>query len=250
MDSIKLSENESRISWRAIAPYSDSVLRELFIRLLRKWKLNTRGIDSEKLFNITARLRESGNFSIALGGGLLFFREYDNCGFSEKRIESHRFSEDARVFKWDDPTVPLIIIIDANKKISLQVENVERPDPQTLEEAEEREMAFFDMERVLFPLTVRFARPGDVFVPLGSKKPKKVARFCIDQKIPYQQRKDLLLLLDKKNDIIWCIGIRISDSVRITSDTHRFIRIAKCTSLTKELEGRERKIPHSFDGKE
>ena len=75
-----------------------------------------------------------------------------------------------------------------------------------------------DADKIVGNLSVRNRQPGDVFIPLGMKGKKKVKSFFIDEKVPYIKRDQLRLVCDEEK-IIWIENMRISDLVRITSDT-------------------------------
>lgn len=71
---------------------------------------------------------------------------------------------------------------------------------------------------------VRKWKSGDKFKPLGMKKEKKVSDFLTDLKIPASTKKDKLVMLNR-NQIIWIVGLRISDEVRITNETKKVIKL-------------------------
>lgn len=82
--------------------------------------------------------------------------------------------------------------------------------------------AFFDMDKTGFPLHVRNIRPGDRFTPLGMTGTRKLAEFFIDQKIPQEERIRCPLLLCQEK-IIWVVGHRMDDSVKVSPDTERVL---------------------------
>jgi hypothetical protein len=43
-----------------------------------------------------------------------------------------------------------------------------------------------------------------------------------------------------KHDIIWCMGLRISEDYKITSSTVRYLKVVYLDSNNNDLEGRER----------
>jgi tRNA(Ile)-lysidine synthase len=79
-------------------------------------------------------------------------------------------------------------------------------------------------DRLAFPLTVRNARPGDRFVPLGMTGRKKVKDFFIDLKLPIPERRRVPILLHG-DDIIWICGLRIDDRFKVTPETQRVLRV-------------------------
>jgi tRNA(Ile)-lysidine synthase len=86
-----------------------------------------------------------------------------------------------------------------------------------------KEVAFFDMDSLQFPLVVRNTRPGDRFSPLGLDGTQKVKKYFIDNKIPGPQRRICPLLLSG-GKIIWIVGHRIDNCVKVVSATRRILR--------------------------
>ena len=84
--------------------------------------------------------------------------------------------------------------------------------------------AFFDMETVSFPLTIRNVKPGDRFTPLGMAGTQKVKKFFNDRKIPAAQRNRCPVLTSKGN-LVWLMGYRMDDSAKITPTTRKAIRV-------------------------
>lgn len=71
---------------------------------------------------------------------------------------------------------------------------------------------------------IRNWKIGDKFKPLGMKKEKNVSDFLTDCKIPTAIKKEQLVMLNR-NQIIWIVGLRISDDVKITSETKKVIKL-------------------------
>jgi tRNA(Ile)-lysidine synthase len=78
--------------------------------------------------------------------------------------------------------------------------------------------AHFDLARLSFPLTVRPVVPGDRFTPLGAGGSQKLKKFFIDHRIPRQVRAVTPVLADQQR-IIWLVGQRMDDHVKVTVDT-------------------------------
>jgi tRNA(Ile)-lysidine synthase len=86
-----------------------------------------------------------------------------------------------------------------------------------------RHEAFLDLDRLQWPLRGRNFRAGDKFMPLGLNGFKKVKDIFIDNKIPSEQRKKILIL-ENCDDIVWVCGIRIDDRYRVKEKTKRILR--------------------------
>lgn len=84
--------------------------------------------------------------------------------------------------------------------------------------------AIMDCQRLCFPLRLRTFQPGDRFQPLGMAGIKKLQDFFVDAKIPRIQRPFIPLLLSR-DQIIWVVGHRLSESVKITSQTRLILRM-------------------------
>jgi tRNA(Ile)-lysidine synthase len=84
--------------------------------------------------------------------------------------------------------------------------------------------AFFDMDKISWPLMVRSVQPGDRFRPLGMKGSQKLKKFFINNKIPREKRQQIPILLND-GEIIWVAGFRMSESAKITDKTQNILKI-------------------------
>ena len=85
-------------------------------------------------------------------------------------------------------------------------------------------IAFFDMDRVRFPLILRNFHIGDRFSPLGMTGTQKVKDFFINNKIPREDRGRYPLLVSNDR-IIWVVGLRIDESVKVTPATRTVLKV-------------------------
>ncbi len=84
-------------------------------------------------------------------------------------------------------------------------------------------IAFFDMEKISFPLIVRNYLPGDRFTPLGMRGSKKIAGYLINNKVPRENRIKYPVVISGGR-IIWLAGFVIDDSVKVTSGTGKTLK--------------------------
>ena len=83
-------------------------------------------------------------------------------------------------------------------------------------------------DNLSFPLTIRKWKNGDKFQPIGLKGTKKISDFLTEAKVKSTNRNKQLVLLNK-NKIIWVVGYRIDESVKINNETKRIIKVCvKC----------------------
>ncbi|GBC63791.1 tRNA lysidine(34) synthetase TilS [Desulfonema ishimotonii] len=84
-------------------------------------------------------------------------------------------------------------------------------------------VAFFDMEQLSFPFSVRNPRPGDRFTPLGMTGTQKLKTYFINRKVPRKDRMQCPVVLCR-DKIIWVAGQRIDDAVKVTPATRRVLK--------------------------
>jgi tRNA(Ile)-lysidine synthase len=84
--------------------------------------------------------------------------------------------------------------------------------------------AYLDCGKTGKRLLVRQAKLGDRFYPLGLGSEKKLGRFMIDEKIPRHWRINIPVVCSEKQ-IIWLVGYRIDERVKVTKDTASILRI-------------------------
>lgn len=82
---------------------------------------------------------------------------------------------------------------------------------------------YMDFEKMVFPLEVRNFRPGDRIQPFGMSGTKKVKDFFIDEKIPRARRRCMPLLVDRES-VLWIVGRRLSEKIRVTNGTNEILR--------------------------
>ncbi|HEX75994.1 MAG TPA: tRNA lysidine(34) synthetase TilS [Dehalococcoidia bacterium] len=84
--------------------------------------------------------------------------------------------------------------------------------------------ANFDLDKVGKELTVRQRKPGDRFQPLGMSQIKKLQDFMVDVRIPRTWRGRVPLVCSGEQ-ILWVVGWRIDDRVKVTEATKNILRL-------------------------
>ncbi|MEE9398729.1 MAG: tRNA lysidine(34) synthetase TilS [Dehalococcoidales bacterium] len=93
-----------------------------------------------------------------------------------------------------------------------------------MEERDDDLIACFDLAKAGHKLTVRHRQPGDRFQPLGMSQPKKLNEFMIDSKIPRAWRGRVPIVCSARH-IIWVVGWRIDERVKVSQDTKQVLRL-------------------------
>ncbi|MBK5212337.1 MAG: tRNA lysidine(34) synthetase TilS [Flavobacteriaceae bacterium] len=88
----------------------------------------------------------------------------------------------------------------------------------------EKNLEYFDAEKLNFPLKLRKWKRGDTFQPFGMKGKKKLGKFFKDEKIPLNE-KDKIWLLLSDGKIVWIIGHRIDDHFKVAENTRQILKM-------------------------
>lgn len=83
-------------------------------------------------------------------------------------------------------------------------------------------VAYFDYDKLSFPLEVRRWKAGDWFVPFGMRGRKKLSDYFSDHKFS-RVRKEQVWLLCSGEDVIWIIGERPDNRYRVNNDTKQVL---------------------------
>lgn len=83
---------------------------------------------------------------------------------------------------------------------------------------------WLDYDKIKDNLFVRNRKPGDYFFLEEQGHVKKLKQYFVDEKIPREQRGQILLVADGDH-IVWVVGYRISAYYKVTEHTRRILEI-------------------------
>jgi tRNA(Ile)-lysidine synthase len=84
--------------------------------------------------------------------------------------------------------------------------------------------AMLDYDKLAFPLMLRKWHAGDYFMPLGMSGIKKISDFFVDIKLS-RIEKENTWLLTSGDQILWIVGKRIDDRVKVTASTRKVLKV-------------------------
>lgn len=153
--------------------------------------------------------KESGKLFASDTHELLVDREYllirDKT--SPAPVEEHLVDRTARELAF-----PLRLSMTTISREELQFK---KDDPQT---------AWFDLDKLNFPLKLRPWQQGDRFVPFGMQGQKLISDFLTDEKINLFEKEKVHVLLSG-DEIVWVIGYRSSELFKIDRNTTRVYQV-------------------------
>ncbi len=94
--------------------------------------------------------------------------------------------------------------------------------------------AYFDLDKLKFPIIIRKWRQGDKMKPLGMNGNKLISDILIDNKVDSFEKENVYVMLSG-DKIIWLIGYRTSEFAKVTQNTKR-IKVMEMLSNTSGYE--------------
>jgi len=153
--------------------------------------------------------------------GVTFIREYD-----ELRLTISQPEHTARSYEYvveQENSCVLIAEADASLRLSTH-EEVSAISPDTCD-GFGVSCAYFDIDHLTFPLTIRNRRPGDRIQLMNMQGTKKLKELFIDLKVPPSRRDTVPLVFDAAGRLLWACGIRRSGHALIQDRTKKVLRI-------------------------
>ena len=89
---------------------------------------------------------------------------------------------------------------------------------------------WFDYDKIKNCLELRNRKVGDYLIITDSGNRKTIKEYFIEEKIPREEREEILLLADGEH-VLWVIGKRISEYYKVTKQTKNILQV---TVLGKE----------------
>jgi len=92
--------------------------------------------------------------------------------------------------------------------------------------------AYFDADKIAFPLMIRYAKEGDYFYPFGMSKPKtpgkvgkkKLSKYFKDEKCSLLDKENVPVLFSQEK-LIWLVNHRIDDRFKVSDTTKSVLKM-------------------------
>ncbi|RMF02501.1 MAG: hypothetical protein D6772_03410, partial [Bacteroidetes bacterium] len=187
---------------------------------------------------------------------LLLWEWFSPLGFSVEQIRQLRFSQSGTILRastWEllvttphwilrqqaDPArqewaqswpedCPTIVLPDGRQLYKSRVE-----DSKTDFSVDAKHTIHVAAEALIFPLALRYPKPGDTFCPFGMRgHSQKLKDFLVKQKIDRWQRAHTPLLLNGDGSIIWVVGHRLDERFAVRTEAPCYeIKLMKAPSV-------------------
>jgi len=227
-DDVSFLEQQVSLLWPEVVSEQDGALhldtdklrtrpaaiqRQLFRRAIKQLRGDLKDIEADHIETMLQALSKPAGKKIYLPDGLTLHTEYKNLVLTPTRT----------------PVCPLP---DIQRTASVHIPGCTdlsgwRVRAELVRESDGGDnglTAHLDMDKVGRKMTVRRRRPGDRFQPLGMNQIKKLQDFMVDSRIP-QSWRDRVPLVCSDKQILWVVGWRIDDRVKVTGKTKNILRL-------------------------
>ena len=220
---VLVEESSERVSLevKGLLKLSLSLRMRVLREAIRKIKGDLKGISLENIEGVLTLLEKGRTGKkLSLPDKIWAEREYDYLIVFKEEKERKSFDFNYRL------KIPGITEI---KELGIEIEaNIltRAPDrrdilvPQSTGVAQ----AYFDYQLVGEQITLRRKKPGDKFIPLGMNDFQKLKKFFIDKKVP-QKIRDNVPVVATSDQIIWIVGYRMDERVRVTKKTKQVLEL-------------------------
>jgi tRNA(Ile)-lysidine synthase len=200
---------------KALLKLSTSMQRYLMRLAIENLTGNLKDIEARHIEELVQVLNKPAGTQISLPYGLVFTIDYSRyiLGTDPSLLSPFPVLDGEHLIKIPDKTIIPGWRIQAN---------VIKPDESS--STGDNFVAHLDYSQVGDKLMVRSRKRGDRFQPLGMKETKKIGQFMIDARIPRNWR-DRIPIVDSGDNILWVVGYRIDERVKVTKDTKLILRL-------------------------
>ncbi len=203
------------------------IQKKVWILAIEKMASGRKDITSKHIQALLELAEKEVGKKIDLPGEIYAQRGYEKVYLKKKMEEKRKWKEEIEVCIKNQNVYILSeewlegggkLIVDQAQKMDFTIWKEIKKIP------ENTYTKWFDYDKIKDTLLLRNRREGD-YIELGTGLGrKKLKKFFIDQKVPKEKRDSILVLADG-NHVLWIIGYRISEGVKITENTKYMVKI-------------------------
>jgi len=227
-DDISFIEEQTSLLWKELVREEDEAIyldinktfalphaiqRQVFRRAIKQLRGNLKDVEANHIEAMMDFISKPAGKKLCLPDGLMLSTEYDRLILASPKASTCPL-----------PRIKGISHINIPGKTGLPGWQIRADMVQEMVGDDNGLAASFDLAKVGKELMVRRRRPGDRFQPLGMSQTKKLQDFMVDSRIPVSWR-DRVPLICSPEQILWVVGWRIDDRVKVTEHTKDILLI-------------------------
>lgn len=222
-----------------------AVQRRLIRGALSQWHGHLRRIQAAHIEALVKLLpAEAAGKRISLPHGIEAERDEHGLRFTKSGLRSRRHEPAPRAFRYQLPGIESLpasvdlpqcqcrLLFDINE--SFQVDKITGGG---------EDKAWFDLDKIDFPLIIRNFIHGDRIRPYGLSGSQKIKKLFIDRKIP-RDRRSAVPILESSGSIIWVAGIRRGCQAKVSRKTRKVLQVQAFWSSSSQSGSGGRPVDH------
>ncbi|HKM20445.1 MAG TPA: tRNA lysidine(34) synthetase TilS, partial [Lachnospiraceae bacterium] len=211
---VTVQEDVYRIHVKALSdidPFIQTyIIRMCMEQLAEEWK----DIAAGHVKDVLDLAAKDVGKSISLPQNMTARRDYEDILIYKKDVDTDK------VTVCENVTVPGTIYLENGVCIDFQVEPCENKG----EIVQKKYTKWFDYDKIESDLLLRNRKTNDFMCINSNMDRQTIKTYCINEKIPKEERDQLLLLADGSH-ILWLIGYRISEQYKVTKETKNILKV-------------------------
>ncbi len=211
---VTVQEDVYRIHVKALSdidPFIQTyIIRMCMEQLAEKWK----DIAAGHVKDVLDLAAKDVGKSISLPQNMTARRDYEDILIYKKDVDTDK------VTVCENVTVPGTIYLENDVCIDFQVEACENKG----DIVQKKYTKWFDYDKIESDLLLRNRKTNDFMCINSNMDRQTIKTYCINEKIPKEERDQLLLLADGSH-ILWLIGYRISEQYKVTKETKNILKV-------------------------
>lgn len=212
-ETVTMKQDEVSIHVYDFLKLENLMQKQVLLYCMEKLTLGRKDIGMKHILDIQTLFQKDGSKQIDLPYQLEAVKQYDNVIIRnrKKRVDNSFYQE---------VNVPGKIFLPSGKVMEFTI----IPSQKDENIPEKTYTKWFDYDKILHCLVLRNRKTGDFLTINELMSKKKVKDYLIQEKVPRDERDDLLLLTDGSH-ILWVLGLRISEYYKVTNETKRILQV-------------------------
>ena len=206
------SDDEAVVLTEPFLQKHEVIRKQIILRVLEYLTPARRDIGLVHVNDVLSLFEKENGKQIHLPYRLVATKVYDRVVIKRRQEETG---------EWSIPvTVPGTINSESGEVLEFSVFEYDK----SVEIPRKRYTKWFDYDKITNCLELRNRRSGDYLIISAGGNKKSVKEYFIEEKVPREERDKRVLLADGTH-IIWVVGMRISEDVKVTEQTHTILQV-------------------------
>ena len=212
-ETVTIKQDKVSIHVKNFLKLENLMQKQILLYCMEKITLGRKDIGMKHILDIQTLFQKDGSKQIDLPYQLEAVKQYDNVIIRDRK--NHLVNS-----FYQEVNAPGRIVLPSGKVMEFTI----FPHQKDENIPEKTYTKWFDYDKILHCLVLRNRKSGDFLTINESMSKKKVKDYLIQEKVPREERDDILLLADGSH-ILWVPSLRISEYYKITNETKCILQV-------------------------